>query len=421
MEDSQDMEDALKETLSEADQLTKSELTLAVYYQRLADRTRERQRKELASLRTFLEREGKHVGNLALDAEAWGCVTSEDIARYLIALKEQNYIASSLTNRLYTIRTYAQLAMEAGFLSGIEYQGMTAIEIEADKAGQPRIGKQKSDLLELSKEQVQFLLTQPETRRGLIDKLLMCLLLFCGLWPREIAALTRSAFDLERGTLRFYNYYAEEEQIINLGHFTLDAAKRYLQDASPYEALFVGNRREDIENVRLSDRAVNARVRTLGKQIGISNLSPRDCHNYWANHRQEQYQQPLSELADREHSPEQHRYLQPKIDQVSIIPKKHKQRKIRPDVFNRRPFEDSLRRQNVPESLIAPIVSDYRLLMPLLIREVGEAAFFKIALEHRNELKLGPQTDLWKRAIHHIVAYADEEIESYIKKKEEEE
>ena len=248
----------------------------------------------------------------------------------------------------------------------------------------------------------------------------MCLMFLCGLWPREIATLTRSAFDLVKGRLRFYNYHAEEEQIIYLDQYTLNAAKRYLQDVSPYETLFVGNRREDIENVRLSDRAINARMCTLGKQIGISNLSPRDCHNYWSNHRQEQYQQTLSELAQREHSLEPHRYLQPEIDEVFNIPKKPTQRKIRPDVFNRRTLEDSLRRQKVPESLIAPIVSDYRLLMPLLIRETSEEAFFQIASEHRNELKLKPQTDLWKRAIHHLVIWADEEIRRYIEKKVEE-
>ena len=85
----------------------------------------------------------------------------------------------------------------------------------------------------------------------------------------------------------------------------------------------------------------------------------------------------------------------------------------RPDVFDQGAFQDSLRRQGCPESLVSPITSDFRLFVPLIIRELGEAKILTLVEGARKELKLGEQRPLWETAIKHIVGWANEQIERY--------
>ena len=370
---------------------TSSQQVFAVYYQTLADRTRNRHRKELDDVRKFLEDNGKPIGNLALDAATWASLGSDDIKHFLLWLRKKNYSATSIRDKLYTIRTYARLSAEAGFFNWDEYKQLGDIKIEPNIEGQLRIGKKKSEPILLTQEQVTKLLTQPDTLRGKSDKILIALCLRCGLWPREIASLNRRSFNLEKGTLTFYSYHTEEEQTLQLDTVTLEAARRYLQEESPYQALFVGNRKENTTELRLTDRAINTRVRTLGEQIHISGLSPHDCHLYWE---QEQVRTQAFET------------------------ERPSRRKGRPDIFNRHTFESALRGQDVPDPLISPLISDIRLLIPLLIQQVGEETFRKIAQEHRDTLKISPQTETWENAVHYLVAWADNEINHYIDQKE---
>ena len=109
----------------------------AVYYQTLADRTRNRHRKELDDVRKFLEDNGKPIGNLALDAAAWASLGSDDIKHFLLWLRKKNYSATSIRDKLYTIRTYARLSAEAGFFNWDEYKQLGDIKIEPNIEGQP--------------------------------------------------------------------------------------------------------------------------------------------------------------------------------------------------------------------------------------------------------------------------------------------
>ena len=88
--------------------------------------------------------------------------------------------------------------------------------------------------LSISDEQAQRLLSQPNTPRGNADTLMMSLFLHCGLWPREVATLDRTAIDLEQGTLTFYDYRADDQKTLQLDPQTLEAARQYLQTKSPY-------------------------------------------------------------------------------------------------------------------------------------------------------------------------------------------
>ncbi len=50
----------------------------------------------------------------------------------------------------------------------------------------------------------------------------------------------------------------------------------------------------------------------------------------------------------------------------------------RPNVFDQQEFEESLRNLGCSESFVKPITSDFRLFVPVVLRELGEKNLFKI-------------------------------------------
>ena len=89
----------------------------------------------------------------------------------------------------------------------------------------------------------------------------------------------------------------------------------------------------------------------------------------------------------------------------------------RPNVFDQKGFENSLRNQGCVESFIAPITSDYRIFVPIVLRELGEEKLFRIVNGVREELKLGAADEAWKVACKYIVGWAEEEVEKYKEQK----
>ena len=230
------------------------------------------------------------MGNLAFDAAAWANVKSEEVEQYLTWLKEQHYSAPSITNLpIQSASTHVSLLnIDFFHRQNIKISEKSkSLQTKRDNSG---LGKEKSTPLAISNTQAQLLLTQPATRRGQTDALIMSLFLRCGLWPREVATLNRHSLNIEKGTLTFYDHNAEEEQTILLDPQTLEIANAYLRDYSPYGALFVGNRKEGEKQQRLTDRALNTRVRTLGERVGLPTLLPDDCHIYWEQQRERSQQ-----------------------------------------------------------------------------------------------------------------------------------
>ena len=90
----------------------------------------------------------------------------------------------------------------------------------------------------------------------------------------------------------------------------------------------------------------------------------------------------------------------------------------RPNVFSQKSFQESLRQQGCPESFIAPVTSDFRLFVPLLIRHVGEEQLFKVVDEARQEFGLGDQEPAWRLACKHIVGWAEAEVAEYKSQKD---
>jgi integrase len=385
----------------------------ALYYKPLAERTRKRQWRELASLRVFLLELGILIDNLATDAQSWVKITCDLIWAYVMHLKEQHYTASSINMQLHTIKTYARLAMKDSRLPKEVYEEISKLQAPPDAEGELRRGEKRGKYLDLTDEQVRQLLNQPDTPRGRSDKLLLTLLLLCGFWPREIAALDRHSFNLQEGTITFYHYHTEEQRTLRLDPVTLETAKRYLQDPSPYEALFVGNHKDSTHTLRLTDRAINARIRTLGERIHLKILAPQDCHAYWEKSLQEKKRQLQSGLFDLIVVDEAQRFT------TEPPPS----RKRRPDVFNRRAFEESMRQREVVDSMLAPFVSDSRLILPWAIefiyqQEPIKQDFLRYIQSQLSAYDLKQEnSSFYEETLDHLAHWMNDALEKYRRSK----
>ncbi len=368
------------------------------YSQALAESTRKRQQKELALFRAFLVEKGKSVGDLSQQVQAWKQVQREDVKDFIYHLAQEGYAASSVNMYLHTIKTYCRLATIANVFDQHEYHLINNLHATGSVKGTIHFPKDTEEPL-LKDTHVEHLLKQPDTSQGRRDKLLLLLLVRYGLRPKDITTLNRNSIDFSKETLTFYNHYLDDYQTYRLDKETIRAAQLYLSDelaSDPIDPLFSGHRKDRTTAIRLTDRAINSRIRTLGVAIGLSHLSPQDCQEYWKNCGGKEKTKALITTDDK------------------LVPKQSpKNRKQRPDVFNRQEFEWNLRKQGVPESLIAPTVSDFRILMPLLIREIGQDEFFRLVEHCRDELHLGPQADFWKQEIMDYTNWARNVIEKY--------
>ena len=112
----------------------------------------------------------------------------------------------------------------------------------------------------------------------------MALLLDHGLRVGELAGLQVTDIDLQAGELRFYREKVDKEQTHRLTDDALRAALAYLERDAPAMGPLLRASRKDgrLHDVGMSKRAITARVRGLGRAIGVEGLSAHDCRHYWA-------------------------------------------------------------------------------------------------------------------------------------------
>ena len=144
--------------------------------------------------------------------------------------------------------------------------------------------REKAEPILLSANQIAAIKNQPNTYTGRHDKLLVCLVLDHGLRVDELALLKRSDFSLEGGTVTFDRPRKGQRETHNLTDETLEAARNYFAtDATGYGNIWRtnGKGRSSLSEHGLSPRDLMKRVRSLGKNIGIENLSPYDLRHTW--------------------------------------------------------------------------------------------------------------------------------------------
>jgi integrase len=278
--------------------ITSSNL-LTDYVQRKSPGTVAAQLRDLALFASFLCKHNytNKINAFALQtqAETWSKITWRAIQHFVDQQIEDGSAISSINRRLSTIKNYAKLAAKSGVLDAGEFALITTIASyssnEAKRLDEnhniTRVSKKKISSVRITQEQAVQLKDQPSTSQGRRDQLLMCLLLEHGLRVSEMVLLQAKHFDLETGLFYFERPNVDGEQIHQLTRETLLALQAYIHagDCPQEGALLRGSLKSGaLTHAGISDRAVQARVRFLGEQIGLFGLSPHDCRHYWATY-----------------------------------------------------------------------------------------------------------------------------------------
>jgi integrase len=167
------------------------------------------------------------------------------------------------------------------------YGRKQARNLDADRSTTRRSAK-KVRAVALSLAHARALKDQPsDTPQGRRDTLMLCLLLEHGLRVGELSVLTVGALDLDAGLLTFYREKVDLTQTHVLSPATLRAALAYFTNDLASEAvdtpLLRGSRKDGTLHGAMGIRSIQSRVRLLGEDIGLKQLSPHDLRHYWAS------------------------------------------------------------------------------------------------------------------------------------------
>ena len=118
------------------------------------------------------------------------------------------------------------------------------------------------------------------------DELLMCLLIEHGLRVSEIVNLNVSSIDLHEKTLHVKRSKTYSQGTLKLIPGAYAATLRYLPLLEEYASAILHLDDDDplfygYEGERITRFGIYDRVRVLGMQVGVKNLSPHILRNYW--------------------------------------------------------------------------------------------------------------------------------------------
>lgn len=82
----------------------------------------------------------------------------------------------------------------------------------------------------------------------------------------------------------------------------------------------------------------------------------------------------------------------------------------RPEMLSEETFRTE---QGCHPKYIDAYLGDCKLLVPLLIREVGEARFLELVNRSRSEIGLKPVDSYWPQSVKYIVTWATQAIDCY--------
>ena len=85
----------------------------------------------------------------------------------------------------------------------------------------------------------------------------------------------------------------------------------------------------------------------------------------------------------------------------------------RPEMLSEEVFRESLHEQGCHPKYVDAYLGDCKLLVPLLIREVGETRFLEVVNQCRTELGLKSVDTYWPQSVKYIVSWATKAIDGY--------
>ncbi len=280
-------------------------LRLAEYLQSKSANTLRAQAADLRDFAAFLVQAGIEDAPdgdmLQYDPAAWAGVTHGLVLAYREWMMQLEYSIATVNRRLATVKVYASLGdsydSDIATVRGFGHKaGRNRDEKRAERGLATRIGSKKPyKAVTLTYEQARMLKQHPDTPQGRRDALLMCLLLDHGLRVGEVALLQVTDFDLATGPMRFYRPKVDKVQTHKLTGDTMRALAAWQSsgDAPASGPILRGSRKGGILTYSgMSERAITARVRQLGKRLEIANLSAHDCRHYWASRATQQGTHP---------------------------------------------------------------------------------------------------------------------------------
>lgn len=265
------------------------------YHKEITENTRKRQMNDLASYCAYLaamniQRTAEELFN---DPWSWSGTTYGLLAGYVEWSLQQGYSIGTINVRLATLRKYCTLAGPSP--EGVDVLDReTLLLIQAVKgiAGKKarnrdrerevtRRSSKKATPTDLTIAQALSIkkVTVPHARGTQSrDAALVGLLVEHALRCGEVADLDIEHINIKAGTMTFYREKTDQIETHELKRHTLISLETYLAEEKRTSGpLFMGNKGQ-----RLGRRAINARVKQLGKLVGVEKLSPHDLRHFWA-------------------------------------------------------------------------------------------------------------------------------------------
>jgi len=280
----------------------------AEYHDKNTPNTCARQRFDLLNFTTYLAGAGvaRGVAQLYDDAAAWTGISEPLVFGYRAWLRQAGYAIGTINLRLSTIRAYCALACQAGAISeqdakliqtvkNYTFQEGCNIDAARCEQGQPtRKSTKKAMPAPVSTAQAQRLkrettrIDRKPRPRDLIleakDALMMGLFIEHAFRVSEVVQLDIDRFDRDAGTVAVYRPKTKDWQTHRLKKHTRMALDLYLAGEQRTSGpLFLGyaSKKKQAGDRRITRYGLYDRVRLLGQQVGVPNLSPHDLRHYW--------------------------------------------------------------------------------------------------------------------------------------------
>lgn len=272
----------------------------ALYQERRPINTQRAQRAALKLFWQFLQTCGiLPTGDLYEDPSAWTGITWGLAAAFQSWQLREGYSVKTINDRLSVVKVYMALANSAGVIPDSEIlrlqslQGYTrkeAIDTDSKRIAEgiaTRKGTKKTLAATITKEQAQALCTvkgdTPQARR---DALMMCLLLDHALRVSEVSILKIEDINFDAKQMTFYRPKTGKTSRHNLRGRAWRILREYVSrdNTAQSGALILASSKTGmlVPGKDMSTRAIQDRVRCLGRELGIDNLSPHDCRHYGA-------------------------------------------------------------------------------------------------------------------------------------------
>jgi integrase/recombinase XerD len=231
---------------------------LALSATRLAPKTVDAYRRDLADIAKFLERS---------PAEA----TSDDLAAYLASLRARGLASTTIARRAAALRSFYRHQLLLG----------TRADNPAAELDLPRRARTLPRTLSPGEAERLIEAAAGTTPRSLRDRALVELLYGAGLRVSEAVGLDRAAVDLERRLVRCIGK-GSKERVVPVGREAVEALRRYLARGRPY--LDRRHRPELFLNAQGGPLTRAGAFLILRRLAGAAGLEPERVHPHLLRH-----------------------------------------------------------------------------------------------------------------------------------------